>query len=205
MWEYWGEFHSQKDLVEFYGGAGSYTPWTIIDSKAPKKTVGISAKGVPLGAMLAIQNSMDSPGLASFSLVSGGSVRGIPVSFSATPIEHTDLYNLKVSLRVDGTSTPLWHAYGTESYEQSLTEFHEAPSGGSWGNVTLYSLSKPKHQVNIVAEGVDEATSAGLLAMMAGPTATGTFGGFTGIPISISREQIKNTSLYNVHVTLRVD
>lgn len=203
-WEYWGEFHTQKDMIEFYGGAGSYTAWTVLDVRTPKKTVGLSAKGVPLGDMLSEQAKLDSPGSTSFSLVSGGSVDGIPTSFSASPIEHTDLYNLKLSVRVDVSSTPVWHAYGTETFEKSLTEFRAAPSGGEYGEVTLYDISKPKHTISVSAEGVDSGTAHGVLELMSSPSGSSSFGGFSGIPTSVSIDQIKNTELYNVHVTLRV-
>lgn len=203
-WEYWGEFHSQKDLIEFYGGAGSYVDWTLLDVRRPKKTVGLSAKGVPLDDMLEEQGRLDSPGPRTFSLAGGPAVTGVPVSFSASPIEHTNLYNLKVSVRVDGSSTPAWRAYGTESIEKNLTEFYAAPSGGGYGDVTLYSLQRPKRTVSIEAEGVDSGTAHGLLAMMDRPLATGTFGDFSGIPTSVSISQIKYTDLYNVRVTLRI-
>jgi len=208
-WHYWGAFSSAMELIEFYGGApGTFSPYTLIQGKPPKNTVQLSARGVALGDALAVQAAMNTPGTASFSTGDNQTAKGFVTNFSASPIEHTGLYEVRISVRTDGESTVLFQYYGTKNADKTLEEFYAAPNGG-YGAVTFYDQRLPKKVEAVMAEGVDSDTANGYytdidtpgfsvsLAMADNSTVAGRL-------VGVSLDPVKYTTLYNLHLAVRV-
>jgi hypothetical protein len=211
VWHYWGEFSSSKELMEFYGAPpDSYAAYTLVDGRPPRKTVGLSAHGATLAESIAVMTLMDTPlGSSSFSTGDGATVDGIITSANASPIEHTGLYNLRVTLRTDGSSEVLWVYYGKISSSKPLGFFDGAPvAGPAYGARLPYDQVRPMRRGTISAEAIPHADALAILAKHdAAPGVTHAFsivGGdtITGIIENIEIDPIRHTPLWNASVTV---
>ena len=195
-WEYWGKITSSKQLTKFWGGApGDGSAYTLVEGQSPEEKVAFTAKGVNATDMAAEKAKYIAGGQQSF-----GGVSGIPVNFSADPIEHTGLFNISVVLQTNGTPTPAWHFYGSLNSTRDLLEFH---SGGPGAVLTVLVDAYPLKKIaGFSAKGVtfDVAQAAyETCSIPEGCTAP------NGQVVQISCKQTEYTNLWDVSVSVRVD
>ena len=212
VWEYWGDFNSSKELMDFYTGTPkTYSQPILLDYKKPKKTVSLIAKGVASDSMLALQATMDSIGPPSQFVMSDGSeVSGVMTSFAAKPIIHTNLYDITIQVRVDGMQgTVVWEYWGDFASSREVLEFYN-PVPGQWVPPTFVDYKIAKTVVGLQATGVSLGDTLALYAQCNAQDAVVTLTtadgqSVTGIPISFNGSPIIHTGLYNIKLQLRTD
>ena len=210
VWQYWGEQSGTAEFMETYGGTGGSGDYTLTPTRPIKTNASISAKGVPADIAAGVITALSTAvGSASFPMAVGPTITGTLMSYSCTQVEHTDLWDIKAVVRVDGKADVVWRYWGSEQTDKNITEFHAAPaSDGAYGPVTFYDQELPKKTISLTAEGVGwdaaEAEEANAFGVGGNTPGTVTIGGYTGYCTSFSREAIKYTNLFNLKATLRV-
>ena len=213
LWEYWGDFTCTRDLIEFYGGRPGHTPepYTLRDNKPVKHNCGLTAKGVPLTDMLGVKGCMNTTGLetTSFPMADGsGPVVGIPTNFTATPIPHTNKYDIKIAVRQDGSGTALWQYYGGQSGSRELMELYN-PAPGVPTVYDLLNIHPAKISGAISTKGALPTELTTVLNGLTSPSPT-SFSLADGSPVAgmvtnYSSKLIDYTELYDISATIRVD
>ena len=210
-WHYWGEYSTTKEYLEFYGGInGTVVPYTLIASKPAKKLAAFSAHGATLAEAIAAWTLCDTDGAISLISGDGYSCTGLPTAFQATPIEHTGRYTMRVTLRIDGDTTPRWQYYGDYSAEKEITTFYGAPgASGAYGPVTNYDQKLPKKIATAVAKGVTSVAAFEWYANIDTPNYQANILmsdgiSLTGPLVAVSISQQEFTTLYDVHLQVKI-
>ena len=159
-WEWWGEFSTQRELLEFCGAPGT-TGYRLVDGKPPKSTVGLTAKAVAASDVASIKATCTTIGATyTATLADGTEITGIPTSCTSTPKEHGGgVCDLKITLRTDGAS-PAFVYYGEFGSTKDLLEYCGAPGTSGY---RLIDGKPVKSTAGVSAKGVDLETAQALV------------------------------------------